>query len=110
MSNQPINWEFIPRRTWETKSNAELAERYQCSRQNVAHHRARLGMPASPETPGGDRITGEGSGRDKTTAVINCTKGQKRRWLQARDKAGTQTWDAWAARVLDEKAAEILDD
>jgi hypothetical protein len=36
--------------------------------------------------------------------------GQKRRWLQARDKSAAKTWDAWAAAQLDRAAEEVLDE
>jgi hypothetical protein len=104
------NWETISARTWAAFSNTELAARYNCTPANVAHHRARLNAPASPEKPGGDRITPNGNGREITTAVINCTKAQKRRWLQARTKAGTKTWDQWAAAHLDAAAKTELED
>lgn len=111
MSKEPINWEGIPHDTWATTGNGKLARKYETSRQLVAYHRERLNMPDSPDEPGGDRITHEGKAAEPTTAVINCKKGQKRRWLQAREKAAPRkSWDAWAAEVLDNAAAEILND
>lgn len=95
----------LSRDTWATTGNGALAKRYDTTRQVIAYHRDRLGMPSSPENPGGDRLTPQGSPHDKTTAVINCTKGQKRRWMQAKTQSGLN-WDTFAAAALDAHASQ----
>jgi hypothetical protein len=83
---------------WARHSNVQLAKKLGITPQAVQQARARHKAPPSPAPRGGDTTLQNGKPTDTTSAVINCTKAQKRAWMRAK---GPQKLDAWATAALD---------
>ena len=89
---------------WARYNNIELAAKLGLTPQAVQQARHRHQSPPSPAPRGGDTTLTTGKPTDPTTAVIRCTKAQKRRWMQAKTQSG-QKWDQWATAALDTASA-----
>ena len=88
---------------WAKHNNVELADKLGITASAVQQARHRLNAPPSPAPRGGDSTLPHGKPTDPTTCTIRCTKAQKRRWMNAKQRTG-QHWDTWSAQALDTAA------